>query len=112
MMIIVVMIGLLAAMAIPAVQKVRQASQAKVCINNERMLTAALDQYSLENNKGPDTWDDVVGKGKVIPAMPVCPAGGTYSATYDKDKGCTVTCSIPGHDAESYAAARRSPAGR
>jgi Zn-dependent protease with chaperone function len=105
MMIIVVIIGLMAAMAIPAFQKVREASIAKACINNDRMLTAALDVYALENNKGADTWE-------AIPAMPVCPAGGTYSATYSKDEGCSVTCSIPGHDAESYAEQYRARTGR
>ena len=48
-MIVVVIIGLLAAMAIPAFQKVRQASQDKAVLNNARQLSAASDQYFLEN---------------------------------------------------------------
>jgi type IV pilus assembly protein PilA len=47
-MIVVVIIGLLAAMAIPAFQKVRQASQDKAVLNNARQLSAASDQYFLE----------------------------------------------------------------
>jgi len=47
-MIVVVIIGLLAAMAIPAFQKVRASSQDKACINNARQLAAAADQYFLE----------------------------------------------------------------
>jgi len=47
-MIVVVIIGLLAAMAIPAFQKVRQSSQDKTVINNCRQLSAAADQYFLE----------------------------------------------------------------
>jgi hypothetical protein len=104
MMVVVVMIGLLAAMAIPAFQKVRQASQARVCINNQRMLVAALDQHRLETGAGAQKWDDVVGTGKLVPTMPVCLLGGTYNATLEKD-GYHVTCSIPGHDPAAFASA-------
>ncbi|MCP5529573.1 MAG: prepilin-type N-terminal cleavage/methylation domain-containing protein [Opitutaceae bacterium] len=48
-MIVVVIIGLLAAMAIPAFQKVRASSQDKAVSNNLRQLSAAADQYFLEN---------------------------------------------------------------
>ena len=41
-MIVVVIIGLLAAMAIPAFQKVRQSSQDKAVLNNARQLSAAV----------------------------------------------------------------------
>ena len=43
-MIVVVIIGLLAAMAIPAFQKVRSSSQDKTVLNNARQLAAAADQ--------------------------------------------------------------------
>lgn len=108
MMVVVVMMGLLAAMAIPAFQKVRQASQAKVCINNQRQLAAALDQYRLENNQGAQSWDAVIGPGKYVAAMPVCLLGGTYNATYEKD-GAHVTCSIPGHDPAGLASTTGAP---
>ena len=48
-MIVVVIIGLLAAMAIPAFQKVRKTSQDKTITNNLRQLNAAAQQYFLEN---------------------------------------------------------------
>ena len=95
-MIVVVMIGLLAAMAIPAFQKVRQASQEKVCFNNERILVAAFDQYQLENNHGPKSWSDVVGANKFVKTMPACLVGGVYSAEYNKDGSYTVKCSVHG----------------
>jgi type IV pilus assembly protein PilA len=47
-MIVVVIIGLLAAMAIPAFQKVRASSQDKAVTNNLRQLAGAADQYFLE----------------------------------------------------------------
>jgi type IV pilus assembly protein PilA len=51
-MIVVVIIGLLAAMAIPAFQKVRTTSQNKTIVNNLRQLSAAAQQYFLEANTG------------------------------------------------------------
>lgn len=98
-MIMVVMIGLLAAMAIPAFQKVRQTSQQKVCFNNERMLEAALDQFQVENGKGPTTWDELVGPQKIVREMPHCLTGGTYTANREDDS-YKVKCSQHGsvHD--------------
>ena len=48
-MIVVVIIGLLAAMAIPAFNKVRTTSQNKTIVNNLRQLNSAAQQYFLEN---------------------------------------------------------------
>lgn len=109
-LVMVVIIGLLAAMAIPAFQKVRQASQAKVCLNNQRMLAAALDQYRLEHDQPVKTWSDVVGADKYVKTMPLCLVGGTYNAAYDeKEGGYKVTCSIPEHDADAVAASLGRP---
>jgi type IV pilus assembly protein PilA len=48
-MIVVVIIGLLAAMAIPAFQKVRESSVQKAMQNDARQLASAAQQYILEN---------------------------------------------------------------
>jgi len=55
-MIVVVIIGLLAAMAIPAFQKVRETSQKKTMINNLRQIASGADQYFLEEGKRPLAW--------------------------------------------------------
>jgi type IV pilus assembly protein PilA len=49
-MIVVVIIGLLAAMAIPAFQKVRENSVSSRMDNDARQLASAAQQYFLENN--------------------------------------------------------------
>jgi type IV pilus assembly protein PilA len=61
-----VSVGVMAAMAIPAFQKVRQSSQEKAVLNNLRQLAAAADQFYLENNKTAATYDDLVGPDKYI----------------------------------------------
>ena len=48
-MIVVVIIGLLAAMAIPAFQKVRASSLEKTVLNDARQIGAAAQQYMMEN---------------------------------------------------------------
>jgi type IV pilus assembly protein PilA len=47
-MIVVVIIGLLAAMAIPAFQKVRQSSIEKTLTNDAKQLASAANQYFME----------------------------------------------------------------
>ena len=68
-MIVVVIIGLLAAMAIPAFQKVRQSSQDKAVMNNMRQLGAAADQYFLENGVSNAAITSLVGSSFYIKAM-------------------------------------------
>lgn len=58
--------GLMAAMAIPAFQKVRASSQEKAVLNNLRMLAAARDQYFLETGKSRCTYEDLVGANTYI----------------------------------------------
>ena len=60
-MIVVVIIGLLAAMAIPAFQKVRKTSQDKTILNNLRQLSAAAQQYFLEQGVTQVTSANLVG---------------------------------------------------
>lgn len=55
--------GLVAAMAVPAFQKVRANSQQKAVLNNLRQLSAARDQYFLETGKTTCTYADLVGPG-------------------------------------------------
>lgn len=57
-------VGLLAAMAIPAFEKVRSSSQEKAITNNLRMLSTAADQYYLEHGVNAVTYAQLVGPEK------------------------------------------------
>lgn len=61
-----VTIGMLAATAVPAFQKVRSNSQQKSVQNNLRQFEAAAQQYMLENSKEEATYEDVVGPDKLL----------------------------------------------
>jgi type IV pilus assembly protein PilA len=65
-MIVVVIIGLLAAMAIPAFQKVRVSSQDKAITNNMRQLGAAADQYFLENGVSSAQLTSLIGSSQYV----------------------------------------------
>lgn len=68
-MIVVVIIGLLAAMAIPAFQKVRQTSQKKTMINNLRQLASGADQYFLEEGLTTVTSAELIGNNNYVKAI-------------------------------------------
>jgi type IV pilus assembly protein PilA len=100
-MIVVVIIGLLAAMAIPAFQKVRQSSQDKAVLNNARQLSGAADQYFLENGVSTVSSANLVGSDKYVKAVNTV-AGETYPTNYTQ--GITITISgIAGARTVTYA---------
>lgn len=87
-MIVVVIIGLLAAMAIPAFQKVRQSSQDKAVLNNVRQLAAAADQFFLENGTATVALTSLVGPTAYIKALNTV-ASESYPDNYTQ--GVTIT---------------------
>jgi prepilin-type N-terminal cleavage/methylation domain-containing protein len=82
-MIVVAIIGLLAAIAIPNFIRARSNSQQKACIENLRVIDNAIQQWALEAKKGPaDIVDDMFIR-PYIKNEPICPAGGTrFSDSY------------------------------
>ena len=98
-MIVVAIIGLLAAIAIPNFVKARTTSQANACINNLRQYDGAVQQYALEQKLASSSSYTLSVLKPYIKLdstgnLPVCPASGVYSA------GATVTnpplCSLSG----------------
>jgi len=88
-MIVVVIIGLLAAMAIPAFQKVRKASQDKTVLNNARQLSAAADQYYLENGVSTVTISNLVGTSNYVKALNLV-ANETYPTAFTQGETITI----------------------
>ena len=88
-MIVVVIIGLLAAMAIPTFQKVRTSSQDKAVLNNARQLAAAADQYFLENGVSSVSQGNLVGAANYVKALNLV-ANETYPQAYTQGIAITV----------------------
>src|SRR5512143_3089356 len=81
-MIVVAIIGLLAAIAIPNFVKARTASQTSACIANLKQIDGAKATWALEQKKTSadspgDT--DLFGSTLYIREKPACPAGGSYT---------------------------------
>ena len=96
-MIVVAIIGLLAAIAIPNFIKAREASQKNACIANLKAIEGAKGTWALENKKvNTDTPgdSDLFGATLFIREKPACPAAGTYTIGAVSDK---ATCTISGH---------------
>ena len=94
-MIVVAIIGLLAAIAIPNFIKARVASQKAACVANLKTMDGAKATWALEQKKTnadvpSDT--DLFGAASYIREKPLCPANGTYSLNQvDAKPACSVT---------------------
>ena len=105
-MIVVAIIGLLAAIAIPNFVKARTTSQQNACINNLRLIDSSKQQWALEQRQqtsstpaGSDL-QPYLGRGisGELPACPVATAGpgaAGFAASYVVNNvGTPPTCSI------------------
>ena len=81
-MIVVAIIGLLAAIAIPSFARARTTSRQNACVNNLRQIDGGKDQWAIENNKvDTDTVTSANVADYVKGGWPDCPAAGTYGVT-------------------------------
>jgi prepilin-type N-terminal cleavage/methylation domain-containing protein len=105
-MIVVAIIGLLAAIAIPNFIRARATSQANACINNLRQIDAAINEWALETGKSNGaavtSVATVSGYIKLNSAgsVPSCPASGTYTVTSvgsTPQVSCSLSTLTPGH---------------
>lgn len=85
-MIVVLIIGILLAIAVPNFMKARETSRAKGCIANMKQIAGAKEQWAMDNNKGQTdtpTFAMIKGPDSYIKSTNtadlVCPAGGTYT---------------------------------
>ena len=97
-MIVVLIIGILVAIAVPNFVKARESARARACIANLRQIDSAKEQYGIDNR---------LSAGSTMPALstlcgsgtttyiktgnPQCPSGGTYTVS---NLGTDPTCSI------------------
>jgi len=71
-MIVVAIIALLAAIAVPGFLRARKRSQASRILNDLRMIDAAVDQYAIETNRstnfvvGVPDWTNYLKKNSIL----------------------------------------------
>lgn len=99
-MIVVAIIGIIIAIAVPAFLRARENSRGRACQENLAKIDGAKEQYALEQKLGNNanvTMNDLInppgtttaGEG-YLKSTPVCPAGGSYTVN---TIGTNPTCS-------------------
>ena len=81
-MIVVALIGLLAAIAVPSFVHARISSRKNTCIANLRQIENAKTVWANENNRNGGsrpTDADLFGSNQYLRHKPACPASGEYS---------------------------------
>jgi prepilin-type N-terminal cleavage/methylation domain-containing protein len=82
-MVVVSIIGLLAAIAIPSFVRARVVSNQTTCISNLRQIRAAIAQWALERNAAGTTSIQYSDIRDALRGSVVCPSGGTsFSDSY------------------------------
>ena len=79
-MIVVAIIGLLAAIAIPNFVRARTQSQKNACINNLRQIDGAVQQWALENKQASTATVAFSNIKDYLKSSVTCPSGGTTFA--------------------------------
>lgn len=96
-MIVVAIIGILAAIAIPSFRSAVETSQARACSINRKNIDAAKLTWAAENQQpvtAQPTDEDLFGEGRYIDHKPDCPAKGVYALNSVSEK---CTCSVARH---------------
>jgi len=93
-MIVVLIIGILLAIAVPNFIRAREGSRAKACQSNLKQVESAKEQWAMDTKAGPGATPamaDLAGAGLYIKATPVCPSSGAYTVG---DMATSPSCSI------------------
>src|SRR5438552_13025659 len=79
-MIVVLLIGLLLAIAIPNFIRNRNSAQTNICINNLRAIDYAIQQWALEERRQTQASVEFTDISAYLKSSVLCPAGGTTFA--------------------------------
>jgi prepilin-type N-terminal cleavage/methylation domain-containing protein len=96
-MIVVAIIGILAAVAIPAITTSIEKAQRQACAMNQKSIDGAKVQWALEHRQpvtATPSEAELFGKNAYIEHRPDCPAGGAYAVNAVEER---CSCSVPVH---------------
>jgi prepilin-type N-terminal cleavage/methylation domain-containing protein len=94
LMIVVGIIGMLAAIAVPGFVRARTRSQTNACINNLRQIDGASQEWALDNNKAPTTTVTFPDIQPYLKNAITCPAAGA-GASFDTSYSLTTISNKP-----------------
>ena len=94
-LIVIAILAVLMALAIPNMMKARNSSQCKACLSNLREINQAKEQFAMEYGKqelDAVAWNDIVPN--YLKTKPKCPLGEEYTIGA---VGIYPTCHNQGH---------------
>lgn len=98
LMIVVLIIGILVAIAIPVFSSVQATAQRRACYANERTVDGALQSYAADDHPYPADW--AAAQAALVPnfiqKVPTCPAAGVYSLLNGGLNTERLSCTIHG----------------
>ncbi|NCB38870.1 MAG: prepilin-type N-terminal cleavage/methylation domain-containing protein [Erysipelotrichia bacterium] len=105
LMIVIAIIGILAAIALPHFSEIRERARTNKCHEFASLLSRTAELYSIEKKKYPDTVKDLeplLSSSR----LPLCPTGGVYNwvdgTQYGLPNGIKVFCSKHGCADETW----------
>lgn len=100
-MIVVAIIGILVAIAVPGFLKARQSAQANACMEAQEKMEGAIDTWALDTGAlstvAPDT-ALLIGKTLYLKRTPICPIGKTPVVSVSVIGNIVCPIPIPSHD--------------
>lgn len=97
-MIVVAIIGILIAIAVPSFLRAREISRRNACQSNLNQIDGAKQRWALEESQSATAtpqWSDLVGSTLYIRRQPDCPSGGDYTIG---DMETNPACSLSDQD--------------
>ena len=102
-MTVVLIIGILVAIAVPVFEAAKSAAQQRTCFANERTIDGAYENYRASGGAVATDLNSLIADltdvgNPYLAHWPKCPAGGTYSALYAVgNESVTLTCTLHNH---------------
>ena len=95
LMVVVIIIGILVAIAVPLYGGVQARARDNACMANVRTLNGAVAMFQAEEDEYPGTVDELVDAG-FIQEEPACPNDGEYEIVQEGGDGeYVVICTCP-----------------
>ncbi|CAN5270552.1 N/A [soil metagenome] len=98
-MIVVAIIGILVAIAVPGFFQARERSRRNACQENQSKIDGSKNQWALDNNKpasaAAPAWSDLIGATLYLRKTPICPSSGSYTINaMSADPACSLSTGI------------------
>ena len=95
LLLVVVILGVLAAIAIPRITASSTTAKANACATNIDIMNSQIEMYRADTGSYPGTLNALVTDANYFPDdLPVCPSSGTYTMSADPAR---TSCDAAGH---------------